>query len=67
MDDKLPERGEELWYDTLIYVGIVLVAFGIGHRLNLWLANDAYLAPIMYTSILLIVYWKWVISQHNIN
>lgn len=60
-----PDRGDELWYDTLVFLGTVLVAFGLGWRLDLWLANDAYMAPVFYTVILAVVFWKWVYAAHT--
>lgn len=65
MADILPDRGDDFAYDSLMYLGTVLIAFGIGHRLDLWLTNDAYLAPVLYTGILVAVYWKWAVSHHS--
>lgn len=62
---QLPDRGEDFWYDTLVFLGTVLIAFGLGWRLDIWIQNDAYLAPVLYTAILAGVYWKWVLDPHQ--
>ncbi len=61
----LPDRGNDLWYDTLIYGGTVLIAFGLGWRLDIWMENDAYAAPLFYGAILFFVYAKWVFSDYK--
>jgi hypothetical protein len=63
--ELLPDRSDDLWYDTLVYLGVVLIAFGLGWRLDIWLENDAYAAPIFYSAILFFVYAKWVLSEHK--
>lgn len=61
----IPERGDSLVYDSLTFLGIVLISFGIGTELDRWLANDAYLAPLLYIVILFVVYVKWILPQHK--
>lgn len=61
----LPDRGENPAYDSLMFLGTVITAFGVGWRLETWLANDAYAAPLFYGAVLFIVYAKWVLSKHK--
>jgi len=61
----LPDRHDDFWYDTLVYLGTVIIAFGFGQRLETWLANDAYAAPVFYAGIIAVVYRKWVLAPHR--
>lgn len=61
----LPDRHENFWYDTCVFLGTAIIAFGLGQRLETWLANDAHAAPLFYTAILAGVYWKWVLQPHT--
>lgn len=58
----IPDRGEDALYDTLVFFGVVLIAFGFGQRLERWLADGAYTAPVLYVGILVVVYLHWVLD-----
>lgn len=65
MGETLPTRGDTLLFDTLVYSGIIVMAYGIGSQLDSWMANASYLQPVLYTAILVLVYAKWVLPPHR--
>ncbi len=62
---SLPDRGDDLLYDTLVYAATALIAYGLGSELDRWLANDAYAAPVFYAGFLVVIYAKWVLAPHR--
>lgn len=57
-------KGDTLWFDTVFFIGVILVSFGLGFRWDIY-TRDNPAAILFYGAILFIVYVYWVVKPHK--
>lgn len=57
-------KGDTLWFDTLFFLGTVLVSFGLGARWHIYVRDNP-AAILLYAAILFIVYVHWVAKSYK--
>ncbi len=58
------EKGADLLVDSLIYIGVVFVAAGLGLRWDTYMADNPF-AILFYGAALFAVYVYWVARPHR--